>query len=72
MNTIRVAQNFIDTYGTNALQDLLNDFQMGVSGQVIASRLGVSRERVRQWRNTFGKQIISYQTHADVLSLGLE
>jgi hypothetical protein len=48
---------------------LLTAFENQESGQVIADQLGVSRERVRQWRNTFGQTVSVYRVHADVEAL---
>ena len=36
------------------------------SGQVIADEFGVSRERVRQWKNTFGEVITHYRVYPEV------
>jgi DNA-directed RNA polymerase sigma subunit (sigma70/sigma32) len=38
----------------------------GESGQVIADEFDVSRERVRQWKNTFGQVVTLYQVHPEV------
>lgn len=65
----RVAGNFIANHGRDGLRRLLILFQQGVSGQVIADEFGVSRERVRQWRNAFGRVITHYQVHTDVAAL---
>ena len=67
--TTRVARNFIRNYGKKAFRMLLTAFENQESGQVIADQLGVSRERVRQWRNTFGQTVSVYRVHADVEAL---
>jgi biotin operon repressor len=50
----RVAKNFIKSYGKGRFHLFLSDLEKGVSGAAIARDLGVSRERVRQWKNSFG------------------
>ncbi len=58
-------KNFIKNYGVDKLEWLLEQFNLGTSGQVIADELGVSRERVRQWKNAFGSMVSFYQVHPD-------
>ena len=62
----RVARNFIERYGEDGLQRLLSAISAGESGQVIADEFDVSRERVRQWKNTFGRVLTLYQVHPEV------
>lgn len=62
----RVARNFIKTYGRTRFRRLLEALANGESGQVIADEFGVSRERVRQWKNTFGAVITVYQVYPEV------
>lgn len=62
----RVARNFVKNYGISRLEDLLEALGRGESGQVIADDFDVSRERVRQWKNTFGSVVTLYQVHPDV------
>ena len=62
----RVARNFIKRYGRMRFRRLIESLAGGVSGQVIADEFGVSRERVRQWKNTFGQVITLYQLHPEV------
>lgn len=63
----RVTRNIIAKYGRKGLESLLADFERGISGQETADRMGVSRERVRQWRHTLGSSISIYQVHPEVL-----
>ena len=68
---VRVARNFINSYGKNRLHDFLSDLEKGVSGATIAKDLGVSRERVRQWKNAFGEEEFVFypsQTVIEVMS----
>ena len=65
----RIARNFIDRYGEEGLRELLSALSEGLSGQVLASRFDVSRERVRQWKNSFGREVRLYQVHPDVQRL---
>lgn len=62
-----VVRNFVHRYGVDGLQQLLDLLSAGESGQRIAERFQVSRERVRQWKNTFGRSYTLYQVHPDVL-----
>ena len=57
----RVARNFIKRYGMTRFREMITAFSAHESGAVIAKRLGVSRERVRQWKNTFGETITFYR-----------
>ena len=66
MSRERVAQNFVERYGRDRFRQLLEQFSAGESGQVIADQFQVSRERVRQWKNTFGSLVTLYQVHSDV------
>lgn len=65
-NRERVARNFIKTYGRARFRRLIEALAAGESGQLIANEFGVSRERVRQWKNTFGQVITLYQLHPEV------
>lgn len=62
----RVARNFIKTYGRARFRRLLDALAQSESGQAVAEEFGVSRERVRQWKNAFGTVITMYQLHPEV------
>ena len=62
----RVARNFVRTYGRVKFRRLLEGLANGESGQTIADEFSVSRERVRQWKNTFGEVIIHYRVYPEV------
>jgi hypothetical protein len=62
----RVARNFIKSYGRTRFRELLQALARGESGQRIADGFGVSRERVRQWKNTFGEVITHYRVYPEV------
>jgi hypothetical protein len=64
-----VARNFINQYGRAKLKRFLKLLREGVSGEEIASEYEVSRERVRQWKNTFGRVIQSYDVKPEVARL---
>lgn len=65
--------NFIKKYGKDRFKWFLNAIATGVSGQVIAEEFGVSRERVRQWKDTFGDTVLVYQLKPEVKeALGLK
>jgi hypothetical protein len=64
--------NFIKKHGKQKFKWFLNAIANGVSGQVIADEFGVSRERVRQWKDTFGDTVMVYQLKPEVKNaLGL-
>ena len=65
----RIARNFVERYGAEALQQLLGALADGESGEAIAARYNVSRERVRQWKNAFGQVVTHYQVHPEVAAL---
>ena len=62
----KVARNFIRTYGRARFRRLLTALANGESGQVIANEFDVSRERVRQWKNTFGEVITHYRLYPEI------
>ena len=62
----KVARNFIKNYGRSRFRELLLNLAEGKSGQLIADEFGVSRERVRQWKNTFGDMVTIYQLHPEI------
>ncbi len=62
----RVARNFVKTYGRTRFRRLLEALGQSESGQTLAEEFGVSRERIRQWKNTFGTVITVYQVHPEV------
>lgn len=62
----RIARNFIKRYGLTRFRETLSAFKENRSGQEIADSLGVSRERVRQWRNAFGETITLYRVYPEI------
>lgn len=62
----RVARNFIKRYGRLHFRRLLDALANGESGQMIANDFDVSRERVRQWKNTFGEVITYYRVYPEI------
>jgi IS1 family transposase len=62
----RVARNFIKSYGRTRFRRLLEALARSESGQALADEFSVSRERIRQWKNTFGTVITVYQVHPEV------
>jgi len=65
----RMAANFVQQYGRPRLRRLIRLLQRNESGQLIARELEVSRERVRQWKNAFGKSVYRFEAHAEVRRL---
>lgn len=55
-----VAKNFISQYGKARFKRFLKLLRKGTSGETIAEEYGVSRERVRQWKNAFGDVVQTY------------
>ncbi len=68
-NRERIARNFVKRYGQERFDRLIELLRSGESGQSIADEFQVSRERVRQWKNTFGTVLTLYQVHPDVEAL---
>ena len=64
-----VARNFIKTYGRKRFEWFLLAIKQGVSGQKIADEFNVRRERVRQWKTTFGIVIVNYRLYPDIVEL---
>ena len=62
----KVARNFIKNHGRSEFRRLLQLLGEGVSGQTIADEYDVSRERVRQWKNTFGDLVTVYRLHPEI------
>lgn len=67
----RVTRNFIKKYGRVTFTKLLEALQAQESGQKIGQMLGVSRERVRQWRDTFGETVTMYRVYPEVSRYGI-
>ncbi len=67
----RVARNFIARYGRSRLRWMLSAFDEGDGPNLaeIGRTLGVSRERVGQWRRTFGTTMKIYVIPEDVRGL---
>ena len=65
----RVARNFIKSYGRVRFHRLLSLLAQGIGGQVIANEFNVSRERVRQWKNTFGEVVTHYRIYPEIDSI---
>jgi hypothetical protein len=72
----RVRRNFLRTYGRYAMAWLVGQFEADANMAQIAREFAaynqgepVSRERVRQWRATFGRRITIYQTHESIAKM---
>jgi hypothetical protein len=65
----RVARNFIKRYGMTRFREMIAAFEENRSGAEIGKMLGVSRERVRQWRNTFGMTVTFYRLYPETKRL---
>jgi len=62
----RMMRNFIGKYGMARFRMLIELLGKGTNNRVIGDMFGVSRERVRQWKNAFGTEVRVYQVHPDV------
>jgi len=62
----RMARNFVRLRGRAHFRMMIDMFERQESGQAIGDALGVSRERVRQWRDAFGERITLYRVHPEV------
>jgi len=69
VDTATVAKNFIKQYGKARFKRFLKLLNEGVSGEKIAEEYGVSRERVRQWKNAFGETVQSYDLNPEIRKL---
>ena len=65
----RVARNFIKSRGRSMFSLLLSMLEEQKSGQEIGKAIGVSRERVRQWKDAFGRTVCTYSVHPVVRRL---
>lgn len=65
----RVARNFIRARGRANFRLLLSMLEEQKSGQEIGQVIGVTRERVRRWKDTFGSTICTYSVHPEVRRL---
>lgn len=61
-----VVQNFVKQYSKAKLKRFIRLVDSGKSGEDIAQEFGVSRERVRQWKNSFGSVITTFEPNAAV------
>lgn len=61
-----MARNFVQRYGAEKFEFLVTSLSDGTSGQTIADEFGVSRERVRQWKNAFVQVITLYQIYPEI------
>lgn len=59
-------QNFIASRGEKSLRKIISMFQEQISGEVIAKEFGVTRERVRQWRDAFGTTVQVYFVYPSI------
>jgi len=53
MNETKMAQNFMDRYSKPQFVWLLKELTNGTSTTCIARKLGVTRQRVHQWKLAF-------------------
>ena len=56
----RVVRNIVERHGRAGLRRLLEGLRANESGQVLGDDLGVTRERVRQWKEILGQEMRTY------------
>lgn len=56
----RVVRNIVERHGRAGLRRLVEGFRANESGQVLGDDLGVTRERVRQWKEILGREVRTY------------
>ncbi|MBZ0137439.1 MAG: helix-turn-helix domain-containing protein [Planctomycetes bacterium] len=69
VDSATVAKNFINQYGKAKFKRFIKLLKEGASGEQIAEEYGVSRERVRQWKNAFGNVVQSYDVNPDITKI---
>lgn len=64
----RVAERFVARYGVDVLREIIAAWGRGESDGSIASRLGlgVTRQRVQQWRQVFGREVRTWEVYPEV------
>lgn len=64
----RVAERFVARYGVDVLREVVAAWGRGESDASIASRLGlgVTRQRVQQWRTVFGREVRAWEVYPEV------
>lgn len=65
----KVARHITNFYGRAALSLLLEDLRNQVSLSQIADRMGVSRQRVHQWKKALGYETIAWEPHPEVVEV---
>lgn len=63
----RVSRNFVKNHGRSKYRAMLVALHKQENGQVIADMIGVSRERIRQYKDTLGNT--TYTLHAQSLEV---
>ena len=64
-----VAENIIRDHGKAAFVKLISLLREGESGTKIGYILGVSRQRINQWKQALGDEQVTYNVHPSVESL---
>ena len=68
----KMLNNFVDNYGVETLKWMIGEFQEGTTLQQIAQELGVTRQRVMQWRDAFGRRITHFKVHPRIEEIAKE
>lgn len=64
-----VLEHIIERYGAQKARRMIRDLQAGLSGQIIANYMGVTRERIRQWKDVLGYEVRVYEIYPSVQKL---
>ena len=65
----KVARNFVKRYGLGVFRRLVTGLEEQRSGQELARELGVSRQRINQWKSAFGSSVTLYLPTREVKRL---
>lgn len=65
----KVARNFIKRYGLSKFRGFITGLEEQRSGQELAQELGVSRQRINQWKSAFGSSVTLYLPTREVKRL---
>lgn len=55
--------------GERSLRRIVKMAEAGVAGSEIASKFGVSRQRVNQWLSSLGNRSVRYEVHSSIRKL---
>ena len=68
----KMLNNFVDNYGAETLRWMMNELGDNTPMSKIARELGVTRQRVMQWRDAFGRRITHYLIFPEIKEIAEE